>query len=146
MEDTATHLWLVLFKAAKAVERNALDSIAGLGMGLSDFAILELLLHKGPQPVNRIGRTILLSSGSITTAIDRLEARKLVQRTANADDQRSRLVELTPAGRKLIVPAFDKHCRDMESTMSILQTRERQELLRLLKKLGLWAAARTEPS
>jgi MarR family 2-MHQ and catechol resistance regulon transcriptional repressor len=146
MEDTATHIWLVLFKAARAVERNALNSIAGLGLGLSDFAILELLLHKGPQPVNLIGRTVLLSSGSITTAIDRLEARKLVQRTANAEDQRSRLVQLTAAGRKLITPAFDKHCRDMEETMAILRPRERQELVRLLKKVGLWAAARAEPT
>ncbi len=93
-----------------------------------------------------MGRTVLLSSGSITTAVDRLEARKLVRRTANDADQRSRLVELTPAGRKLIEPAFDKHCRDMERTMEILQPRERQELVRLLKKLGLWATALAEPS
>ncbi len=143
---TATHLWLVLFKAAKAVERNALDSISGLGLGLSDFAILELLLHKGPQPVNLIGRKVLLSSGSITTAIDRLAARKLVQRTANPDDLRSRLVELTPAGRKLIEPAFNKHCLDMEQTMSILRPRERQKLVRLLRKLGLHAESISDQS
>ena len=143
---TATHIWLILFKAAKALERNALDSIAGLGLGLSDFAILELLLHKGPQPVNQIGRTVLLSSGSITTAIDRLETRKLVQRAQNAEDRRSRLVELTSAGRELIEPAFNKHCLDMEESVSILRPRERQKLVRLLKKLGLHAAARAEPA
>jgi MarR family transcriptional regulator, 2-MHQ and catechol-resistance regulon repressor len=141
---TATHIWLLLFKASKAVERNALDSIAGLGLGLSDFAILELLLHKGPQTVNRIGRTVLLSSGSITTAIDRLETRKLVQRAKNSEDLRSRLVELTPAGRELIEPAFDKHCLDMEETMSVLRPRERQKLVRLLKKLGLHAVERAQ--
>jgi MarR family 2-MHQ and catechol resistance regulon transcriptional repressor len=141
-DDTATHLWLILYKASRAVERNALASIAGLGMGLSDFAILELLLHKGPQPVNRIGKKVLLSSGSITTAIDRLEARKLVQRSTDPADLRSRIVQLTAAGRKLIEPAFDKHCRDMEETMSILRPREREELTRLLRKLGLWAEAR----
>jgi len=141
-DDTASHLWLILYKASRAVERNALASIAGLGMGLSDFAILELLLHKGPQPVNRIGKKVLLSSGSITTAIDRLEARKLVQRSTDPDDLRSRIVQLTAAGRKLIEPAFDKHCRDMEETMSILRPREREELTRLLRKLGLWAEAR----
>ncbi|MEO5922947.1 MAG: MarR family transcriptional regulator [Bryobacteraceae bacterium] len=145
-DTTATHIWLVLFKAAKALERNALDSIAGLSLGLSDFAILELLLHKGPQPVNRIGRTVLLSSGSITTAIDRLATRKLVQRTTDPEDLRSRLVQLTPAGRKLIEPAFDKHCLDMEETVSVLGPRERQKLVRLLKKLGLHAAARAEPT
>ena len=71
-QESAIHVWLVLFKAAHAVERNAKGSIAELGLGLSDFAVLELLLHKGPQPVNRIGRKVLLSSGSISAANDAL--------------------------------------------------------------------------
>jgi hypothetical protein len=49
---SATHVWVVLWKAARAVEENAMTSVAGLGLGLSDFAVLEVLLHKGPQPVN----------------------------------------------------------------------------------------------
>ncbi len=143
-KESATHVWLVLFKAAHAVERNATASIAALGLGLSDFAVLELLLHKGPQPVNRIGRKILLSSGSITAGIDRLEARELVQRVGDPGDLRSRIVELTDAGRKLAAQAFAKHALDMEETMSVMRPREREDLVRLLKKLGLWAAARAE--
>jgi MarR family 2-MHQ and catechol resistance regulon transcriptional repressor len=76
---SAVHVWLVLWKAAHAVEQNAANSVSALGLGLSDFAVLESLLHKGPQRVNVIGQKILLTSGSITTAIDRLESRKLAQ-------------------------------------------------------------------
>ena len=143
-QETAIHLWLVLHKAYRAVERNARSSIAGLGLGLSDFAVLELLLHKGPQPVNRIGRKVLLSSGSITAAVDRLEARGLLKRTVDPEDLRSRIVELTAAGRKLAGQAFAGHAVDMEETMVVLRPREREDLVRLLKKLGLWAAARAE--
>src|SRR5579863_4294696 len=78
---SAIHVWLVLFKAAHAVQKNAEASIAGMGVGLSDFAVLEMLLHKGPQPVNRIGHKIFLTSGSITAAVNRLEARGLVRRS-----------------------------------------------------------------
>jgi DNA-binding MarR family transcriptional regulator len=53
-------------------------------------------------------------------------------------------VELTPAGRKLTAQAFSKHASDMEETMEVLRPRERGDLVRLLKKLGLWAAARAE--
>jgi MarR family 2-MHQ and catechol resistance regulon transcriptional repressor len=134
----------VLSKATRAVERNALASISGLGLGLSDFAVLELLLHKGPQPVNRIGRKVLLASGSITAAVDRLESRNLVHRTLDKTDRRARIVQLTAAGGRLIKQAFAKHALDMEETMAILRPREREELVVLLKKLGLWAAARAD--
>jgi MarR family 2-MHQ and catechol resistance regulon transcriptional repressor len=142
--ETATHVWLVLSRAARAVEKNAMQSIAGLGIGLSDFAVLELLLHKGPQPVNRIGRKVLLTSGSITAAVDRLEERGLVRRTIDAEDKRSRIVQLTAAGKKLIDCAFARHLADMEKTLSVLRDSERTELVRLLKKAGLWAEARLD--
>ena len=133
----ATHVWLVLWKAARAVERNAIASISGLGLGLSDFAVLELLLHKGTQPVNVIGKKILLTSGSITTAIDRLESRKLVNRTLHPEDRRARLVQLTTKGKRLIEAAFRQHALDMEETMAGLKPGERIELIRLLKKVGM---------
>ncbi len=138
------HVWLVLWKAARAVEQNATNSVAGLGLGLSDFAVLEVLLHKGPQPVNVIGKKILLTSGSITTAIDRLESRKLVHRMPHPEDQRARLVELTERGRRLIRCAFRQHAHDMEETMAVLTPGERVQLVRLLKKVGLFAAERLE--
>jgi MarR family 2-MHQ and catechol resistance regulon transcriptional repressor len=141
-DTSATHLWLILWKAARAVEQNAINSVAGLGLGLSDFAVLEALLHKGPQPVNAIGRKVLLTSGSITSAIDRLESRKLVRRTVDSADSRARIVHLTATGRRLSANAFRKHTCDMEETLAVLRPSERLELVRLLKKAGMWAAAR----
>jgi MarR family 2-MHQ and catechol resistance regulon transcriptional repressor len=142
--EAATRVWLVLWKAAHAIEQNAIRSVSALGLGPSDFAVLEVLLHKGPQPVNIIGRKVLLTSGSITAAVDRLESRKLVRRTADPKDRRSRIVELTEAGRRLIERAFQKHAMDMEETMAVLRPSERAELVRLLKKVGMWAAARLD--
>ena len=141
-EASATRVWLILWKAARALEQNAIGSIAGLDLGLSDFAVLEVLAHKGPQPVNVIGKKVLLTSGSITAAVDRLEARKLVQRTADPNDRRSRIVQLTDAGIRLIENAFDRHEADMEVAMAVLPPSERIELVRLLKKVGIWAEAR----
>ena len=143
-DSSAMRVWLILWKAANAVEQNALRSVSRLGLGLSDFAVLEVLLHKGPLPVNVIGKKILLTSGSISVAIDRLEAKRLVQRTTDPRDLRARIVQLTPAGRSAIEGAFEQHVLDIEELMSILRPGERTELVRLLKKIGLWAAARLE--
>jgi MarR family 2-MHQ and catechol resistance regulon transcriptional repressor len=142
--EAATRVWLVLWKAAHAIEQNAIRSVSALGLGRSDFAVLEVLLHKGPQPVNVIGKKVLLTSASITAAVDRLESRKLLQRRADPKDRRSRIVQLTKTGRDLIERAYQRHSTDMEETMAVLRPAERVELIRLLKKVGMWAAARLD--
>jgi MarR family 2-MHQ and catechol resistance regulon transcriptional repressor len=133
---TGAHTWLVLWRAARAVETRARQSIAETGLGTSEFAILETLLHKGPLPVNTIGRKVLLTTGSITTAVDRLEARGLVARKDDAHDRRVRQVQLTAAGRKLIKPAFEQHAADLEEIVSVLTREERSTLVALLRRLG----------
>jgi MarR family 2-MHQ and catechol resistance regulon transcriptional repressor len=115
-------------------------SVSAAGLCACDFGILEALLHKGALPVNTIGKKVLLTSGSITTAIDRLERRGLVERRDAPADRRVRMVHLTPEGRKLIKRAFAQHAADMEQAASALSESERKTLLRLLKKLGYGAA------
>jgi MarR family 2-MHQ and catechol resistance regulon transcriptional repressor len=80
--EPAVRVWLILWKAAHAIEKNAMQSVSALGLGLSDFAVLEVLLYKGPLPINAVGKQILPIRSSITAAIDRLEARKLLRRVA----------------------------------------------------------------
>lgn len=137
------HLWLVLWRAAGAVEAHAASSVAASGLCASDFAVLEALLHKGALPVNTIGKKVLLTSGSITTAVDRLERRGLVERHDAPGDRRARVVHLTGEGRKLIKKAFAQHSAEMEQATSALSESERRTLLRLLKKLGYGAAELT---
>src|SRR5437868_10000681 len=84
-------------------------SIESFEVCLSDFGIMELLLHKGPQPVNEIGRRIDLTSGAITTAVDRLESRGLVARGAHPTDRRARIVRLTPKGQEQAAKLFGGH-------------------------------------
>jgi MarR family transcriptional regulator, 2-MHQ and catechol-resistance regulon repressor len=133
---TGAHTYLVLARAARAVEAHALRSIADTGLGASDFVVLEVLLHKGPLPVNAIGRRVLLTSGSITTCVDRLARRGLVVRRDDPDDRRVRRVELTPAGRALIEPAFARHAADLDALVQVLGAEERATLVALLRRLG----------
>jgi MarR family transcriptional regulator, 2-MHQ and catechol-resistance regulon repressor len=141
MESTGIHLWLVLWKAYEAVRRHAERHIHSLGLGFSDFAVLEVLLHKGPTPVNTIGELVHLTSGSITAAIDRLEHKSLVERCSDPSDRRARVVHLTEGGRKLIDCAFREHAAAMEAATVGLNAVERAEAIALLKKLGLSAQA-----
>jgi MarR family 2-MHQ and catechol resistance regulon transcriptional repressor len=141
---TGVHVWLVLWKTAQAVEAYAKQSIVDLEMCGSDFAVLEALLHRGALPVNEIGRKVLLTSGSITVAIDRLEAKHLVERRPSPGDRRAKIVHLTGAGRKLITRAYNEHAADMEELASDMSTAERATLIRLLKKIGYKADAQVK--
>jgi MarR family transcriptional regulator, 2-MHQ and catechol-resistance regulon repressor len=136
LPTSGVHLWLILMKAHEAMRRHAERHIHSLGIGFSDFAALEVLLHKGPLPVNEIGRLVRLTSGSMTTAVDRLEKKGMVERQNDPGDRRARVVHLTQAGKKLIECAFADHERAMEEAASGLSPEERARLASLLKKLG----------
>jgi MarR family transcriptional regulator, 2-MHQ and catechol-resistance regulon repressor len=138
MQDTSgVHVLLVLAKAFRALAAHAEESVnlGRIGLGDSDFRVLEVLLHKGPLPVNTIGPKVWLTPGSISVAVDRLEKAALVKRR-NTDDRRVRLVELTAKGRALITKTFREHATAMEEAAGVLSKEERLILLRLLKKLG----------
>jgi MarR family transcriptional regulator, 2-MHQ and catechol-resistance regulon repressor len=144
---SGVHVFLVLWKAASAVKAYAEKSISGLEMCGSDFAVLEALLHKGPLPVNEIGKKVLLTSGSITVAVDRLETKGFVERRAHGTDRRARIVHLTKEGRKVITRVYADHAGDMERLASASLTRsDRKTLIRLLKKIGYEAAGASEQS
>jgi MarR family 2-MHQ and catechol resistance regulon transcriptional repressor len=138
---SGTETTLALWKASRAVSACARDSIEHTGLGLSDFAVLEALLHVGPLAVNAIGRKVFLTSGSITTAVDRLVSRGLVSRTDDPEDRRVRVIALTNEGRRLITPAYAQHEADLEQVVSTLTPSERTTLFALLRKLGRAAAA-----
>ena len=135
-ETEATRVFQVLWKTYRAVRVKAEESRKNVGLGDSDFRVLEALLHNGPLPVNVIGDQVELTTGSITTAIDRMEAKWLVVRKNHPEDRRVRLVELTAKGRRLIEKAYGQYSSDMENAMSGLSRNERGELVDLLRRLG----------
>ncbi len=130
------HLWLVLHKASRAVENKARGHIVSLGLCLSDFAVLEVLLHKGEMRVNQLGAKVLLTSGSITTAVQRLEKAGMVSRKPSQNDGRAIKVGLTAKGKRFIAARFEEHAAVMEQVAAPLSPPERQKLLDLLKKWG----------
>ena len=140
------HVWLVMMKAMRALTRYATAGIEETGLGLSDFGVLELLLNKGPLPVNTIGPIVDLTPGSISVAVDRLFAKGLVSRVESTEDRRVRIVALTPRGKDLIVSEFRKHSGQMKRVFSELSAEELHCLEVALKKLGKRAATLMEQS
>ena len=133
---TPVHAWLVMMKATQAITRYVLANLEESGLGVSDFAVLEVLLHKGPLPVNVIGPKVNLTPGSISVAVDRLVAKDLVSRAESSQDRRVRMVALTPRGKSVIAPIFRKHVATMEKVFAGLSGDEMRRLEQQLKRIG----------
>jgi MarR family 2-MHQ and catechol resistance regulon transcriptional repressor len=141
---TAPKLWLVIARSHHALRLLAERSIANTGLCLTDFAALEALLHKGPLTISEIQDKVMLASGSMTAAIDRLEKMGLVVRKATAKDRRARVVQLTSEGKQVAASSFERHAKDLEQVASVLSEKEQSQLYGSLKKLGLLAAEKLD--
>jgi MarR family 2-MHQ and catechol resistance regulon transcriptional repressor len=130
-----------MMKAMRALKRYAAADIEETGLGLTDFGVLEVLLNKGPLPVNTIGPIVDLTPGAISLAVDRLFMKGLVTRDESLEDRRVRVVALTPSGKDLIVSAFRKHSGQMKRVFGELSPEELLSLEVMLKKVGKRAAA-----
>ena len=139
-QHSGAHLFLLLWKAAHHSMRFDQASIRRAGFrSLSDFAVLEILLHKGALPVTTIGERVMLTSGSITTAVQRLEKRGLVQRSRDERDGRVVLVQLTPAGQALIEQSFAEHSAELDHLFEVFDEAERANFATLIAKLSAYA-------
>src|SRR5258706_8852624 len=127
---TPVHAWLVMIKAMRAITRFALAGLEKSGLGDSDFRVLEVLLHKGPLPVNVIGPKVNLTPGSISVAVNRLVVKGLVSRVECPEDRRIRIVALTPRGKSVIAPLFREHVATIEKVFAGLSRDELQQLER----------------
>ncbi len=140
---SAAKLWFVLARASASIGTYIERSLGQQGFCLTDFMVLEALLHKGPLTISAIGEKVALASASMTSAIDRLEERGLVHRSLTAEDRRVRLVGLTCEGKAFISSMFEKHAENLEAISAEFSQEERQILYAAFKKIGFAAKAAT---
>jgi MarR family 2-MHQ and catechol resistance regulon transcriptional repressor len=124
-QEISLKLFVVMNRAFRAVAEHAMRHVQASGLNLTDFAILEILLNKGDLPISTIGARIPLTNGSMTIAIDRLEQKGFVERIAHETDRRTKLVHLTPKGKKAIAPIFKEHAAVIESATNGLKREEK---------------------
>ncbi|UFJ38908.1 MarR family transcriptional regulator [Brevibacillus humidisoli] len=138
--EQALHLYRVFSRAFRSVTEHSLRDIKSHGLHPTEFSVLELLYHKGPQPLQQIGASILLASGSVTYVIDKLEQNGMINRQPCPHDRRVTHAELTEKGRSLIEQIFPVHAQALRLAVSGLSAAEKEQAIMLLRKLGMEAA------
>ncbi len=129
--------WIKLSRAKTSIDRYIRPSIENHKLTIAQFGVLEILHHLGPQNQKAIGIKLLWSPGNVVMVVDNLVRYGLIRRVKNPRDRRSHLIELLPAGERLIIKVFAAHIEDLAEVFSVLDLNEVKLLGRLSKKLGL---------
>lgn len=135
--NSALKLFVVLSRALKVINESTNHFFQENGLNPTEFAVLELLYHKGKQPLQQIGNKILLASGSITYVVDKLEGRGYIARVSCEFDRRVTYAEITQAGNDFMDELFPLHEKQLVALMDALSEEEKQQAIELIKKLGL---------
>ncbi len=135
-EMRALNAYIPLLRATESVTARLSARVESLGLTLSQFGVLEALLHLGPLCQRDIGEKLLKTGGNITMVVDNLEKLGWVRRERRSDDRRMITVGLTPRGRRLIAKIFPGHVTAIVQEMRVLTASEQEELRRLCRKLG----------
>lgn len=136
-EKKTLDAFIKLMRATETINNRLNRHLADSDLTVSQFGVLEALLHLGPQNQKSLGEKLLKSGGNITLVIDNLEKCDLVERNRDPKDRRSMLISLTSKGKTFIKNFFPKHLQQIKEEFSVLNEGEKEELARICKKLGL---------
>ncbi|MBD0382186.1 MarR family winged helix-turn-helix transcriptional regulator [Paenibacillus sedimenti] len=138
-KDDSLDLYIALSRAGQWVNAHADRDIRQHGLNRTEFGVLELLYHKGAQPIQQIGGKVLMSSGNITYVVDKLEKKQFVLRRTSTEDRRLIYAEITDKGKQFIEEVFPGHAEVIHQAMAGLTNEEKRACSQLLKKLGKYA-------
>ena len=138
-QDLSLKLFVVLTRALQSIEKKTIKEINSQGLNLTEFGVLELLYHKGDQPIQKIGQKILLASSSITYVVDKLEEKNYLKRKGCPTDRRVTYASITKEGKELMDEIFPKHKSFLNEIMGLLSSNEKRSTIEQLKKLGFYA-------
>lgn len=135
-QTASLQLFSALSKAYKTVVERAAKVFKDYGLSSSEFAILEMLYAKGSIPLQQIGDRILVTSGSITYNIDKLEKKNYLKRIPCTKDRRVIYAEITGEGARLIEDILPRHSAEMNAILGGLTQEEKLQMLDWLQKVS----------
>lgn len=136
-EEKTLNAFIKLMRASDSINNRLSRHLSEANLTLSQFGVLEALLHLGPLNQKALGEKLLKSGGNITMVIDNLEKNEWVERHRDPDDRRSMLIHLTKEGEEFISSYFPQHLDHILHEFEVLTDNELDQLAALCKKIGL---------
>ena len=139
MSEVALKSLTVLLRSSQSIEEVLRKDMQKYGLNMTEFAVLELLYHKGEQPIQKIGEKILITSGSITYVVDKLEKKGFAERIACPTDRRVTFAAITESGKQFMDEIFPQHEKKVEDIFAVLDEAQQQQFIEVAKLIGFHA-------
>ncbi|WP_214817980.1 MarR family transcriptional regulator [Exiguobacterium sp. s131] len=142
IESLELKAWVVLARTMDAISDRVKEDLRRHQLNSTEFGVLSVLYKRGDTPLQQIGDQILITSGSVTYVIDKLEKRGLIERIACPSDRRVTYASLTDDGKALMDVVYPQHIEIFKDIYGLLSDEETEQLISLLKRVGYNAAGK----
>ncbi len=131
------HLLLIkeLVQAYQAFENHSVSHIKEMGLTMTQFDIVATLGNQPPMTCKELGNKTLVSKGTMTGVLERLEAKGLIDKFPNTEDGRSYKIGLTKAGEKLFKRVFPEHIEYLGKAFGKLSKNELEQAVTVLRNI-----------
>lgn len=136
MKDVNLKLVIAIARTYNTLFSKIEKNVQEYDLNTSEFGVLEMLYHKGEQPVQKIAEKILVTSGTITYVIDKLQKKELVYRKKCTKDKRVFYVCLTKQGEELISCMFENHKKFLDELFASMEEEQKKEIVSQLFMLA----------
>jgi MarR family 2-MHQ and catechol resistance regulon transcriptional repressor len=136
-EQKTLNAFIKLTRASESVNGRLARHLSDENLTVSQFGVLEALLHLGPLNQRELGQKLLKSGGNITMVIDNLQKHGLVEKVTDPNARRAVIISLTKKGKKFIQKVFPEHLNRIKKEFSVLSSKEKDQLAAICKKLGI---------
>jgi len=120
----------------QSFERYSSEHMKSLGLTMTQFDIIATLGNQPPMSCKLLGEKTLVTKGTMTGVLERLEEKGFIRRELNAEDARSQLISLTKKGQQLFEKIFPEHMNHLQKAFGKLSKKELEELAVSLEKLN----------
>jgi MarR family 2-MHQ and catechol resistance regulon transcriptional repressor len=127
-----------LVSAYQAFERYSAPDVKAMGLTTTQFDVIATLGNQPPMTCKELGEKTLVTKGTLTGVLERLEAKGILERKLNPEDARSQMIGLTQAGQTLFEKVFPAHLNHLDKAFQKLSAKELVEItssLQLLKNV-----------
>jgi DNA-binding MarR family transcriptional regulator len=124
-----------LVSAYQAFERYSAPDLRSMGLTMTQFDVIATLGNQPPMTCKELGEKTLVTKGTLTGVLERLESKGILERKLNPDDARSQMIGLTAEGQRLFEKVFPAHLQHLEKAFNQLNTNDLSDASGALQKL-----------
>ena len=125
-----------LVSAYQSFERYSAPDVKAMGLTTTQFDVIATLGNQPPMTCKELGEKTLVTKGTLTGVLERLEAKGILERKLNPEDGRSQIIGLTQKGQALFEKVFPVHLQHLEKAFSKLSEKELEEVSKALQSIN----------